>query len=131
MLPIAIYYDALMLFGKPTILRERDMFVHSFIYVILQLVFSGMFQTMMGVLAPIAKFLVTQECSPGVRAGACFNYYAFQPGSTVKQLQALMKEALNEYLPKEHQKTPPNYGSQVNQLIPIEAVVNNLYEIDE
>ncbi|KAI9511270.1 ferritin-like-domain-containing protein [Russula earlei] len=100
------------------------------------LVLGNMFSIMMGVLAPLAKFLVTQRIGNSDEvAGPCFGYYPFnRKESALKQLQREMREAIDVYVdvtPETPDQVPvTDYGAQIEQLIPIQDSVNALLDLD-
>ena len=95
-----------------------------------------MYGIMMGVLAPIAKFLVQQPI--GVHnevAAPCFGYYRFVEGaSALKQVQSEMQDAINAYVDVDAE-TPDqvavhNYGPMLEALLPIQTTINGLVDLD-
>lgn len=91
---------------------------------------------MMGVLAPLAKFLVQQPIGyDGQVAAACFGWYSFDEGkSALKQLQEEMQAAITEYV-SVTRETPDqvavhNYGPQLELLLPIQATIQSLLDLD-
>ena len=95
-----------------------------------------MYTIMMGILAPLAKFLVQQPIGRnGEVAAPCFNYYSFD-GSTsaLKQVQAEMQAAINAYV-EVTAETPDqvavhNYGPMLEALLPIQVSINGLLDLD-
>jgi len=101
-----------------------------------KLVLGNMFSIMLGILAPLAKFLVQQPIGKeGKVAGPCFGYYPFGPKeSALKQLQREIKEAIDAYLDVTAE-TPDevsavDYGAQIEQLLPIQNTINSLLDLD-
>lgn len=95
-----------------------------------------MFTVMMGVLGPLAKYLIQQPFGGGDQVAApCFDYYHFESGSSeLSQLQAEMQNALNGYLDVTDE-TPDqvavhNYGPQLELLLPIQATMASLLDLD-
>jgi hypothetical protein len=91
---------------------------------------------MMGVLKPLAQFLITQPIgSNGRRAAPCFGYYEFQKGeSELKQLQDEMQAAIDSYLSEttetQDQVAVTDYGLMLETLLPIQTVIKGLVELD-
>jgi hypothetical protein len=92
---------------------------------------------MLGVLKPLAQFLITQPIGPDKRRAApCFGYYEFKKGeSELKQLQDEMQAAINSYLSvtaeTQDEVTVTDYGLMLNTLLPIQGTVNGLVELDD
>ena len=90
----------------------------------------------MGVLKPIAQFLITQQVgSDGRRAAPCFGYYEFKKDeSELKQLQDEMQAAINSYLSQTaetpDQVTVTDYGQMLETLLPIQSTINGLVDLD-
>jgi len=89
----------------------------------------------MGVLAPLAKFLISQPIGPnGQRAAPCFGYYEFdKKESELKQVQDEMQAAINAYLAVT-EETPDqvavtDYGGMLNTLLPIQTTINGLIDL--
>jgi hypothetical protein len=99
-----------------------------------KLVLGNMFGIMMGVLAPLAKFLVQQPLMGGRVAAPCFGYYQFEKGSALKQLQSEMQNAINAYVgvtaETSDQVPVTNYGPMLEMLLPIQTSVNRLLDLD-
>ena len=90
----------------------------------------------MGVLKPLAQFLITQPIgSDGRCAAPCFGYYEFQKGeSELKQLQDEMQATIDSYL-SETAETPDlvavtDYGQMLETLLPIQTTIKRLIELD-
>lgn len=101
-----------------------------------KLVLGNLFSLMMGVLKPLAQFLITQPIGPdGRRAAPCFGYYEFKKGeSELKQLQDEMQATINSYL-AETAETPDqvaviDYGQMLETLLPIQTTIKALVELD-
>ncbi|KAF8637314.1 hypothetical protein AX16_010842 [Volvariella volvacea WC 439] len=101
-----------------------------------QLVLGNLYGVMMGVLAPLAKFMVKQDVGNGRVAGPTFQYYEFKVGQQtfLQQLKAEMKRSIAEYLDADRDETPDqvpiyNYGEQINLLLPIQDSINKLVEL--
>jgi hypothetical protein len=95
-----------------------------------------MFGIMMGVLAPLAKFLVQQPVGTnGEVAAPCFGWYQFEENiSALKQLQQQMQTAINAYLDVDSE-TPDqvavhNYGPMLEVLLPIQQTISGLLDLD-
>ena len=93
---------------------------------------------MMGVLKPLAQFLVSQPIGPASddrRAAPCFGYYEFRHGeSELKQLQHEMQATINSYL-SQTAETPDqvavtDYGPMLETLLPIQTTIKSLVELD-
>uniref|UniRef100_A0A8H8CET3 Iminophenyl-pyruvate dimer synthase domain-containing protein n=1 Tax=Psilocybe cubensis TaxID=181762 RepID=A0A8H8CET3_PSICU len=99
------------------------------------LVLKNMYGIMMGVLAPLAKFLVSQPISNTERAAPCFGYYEFKQGvSELKQVQDEMAAAINAYV-SVTKETPDqvavhDYGAMLETLLPIQTTINNLVDLN-
>ena len=91
---------------------------------------------MMGVLKPLAQFLVTQPIgSDGRHAAPCFGYYKFRKGeSELKQLQDEMQATIDSYLSEtaetRDQVPVTNYGLMLETLLPIQTSIKALAELD-
>ena len=90
----------------------------------------------MGVLKPLAQFLVSQPIgSDGRRAAPCFGYYQFRQGeSELKQLQDEMQATIDSYL-STTAETPDqvavtDYGLMLETLLPIQTSIKALAELD-
>ncbi|KIJ40737.1 hypothetical protein M422DRAFT_32162 [Sphaerobolus stellatus SS14] len=101
-----------------------------------KLVLANMFGIMMGVMAPLAKFLVQQPIGKkGENAGPCFCYYQFTKGkSALKQVQEEMQNAIDAYVDVTAE-TPDqvavyDYGGKLETLLPIQVTVNGLLDLD-
>lgn len=94
-----------------------------------------MFTLMMGVLAPLAKFLVQQPI-PGTEkvAAPCFDWYDFDNKSALPQLLKEMQTALDAYLDVTEetpdQVTVHNYGAQLDLLLPIQNTMLTLLDLE-
>ena len=91
---------------------------------------------MMGVLAPLAKFLISQPIGPNSqRAAPCFGYYEFnQKKSELKQVQDEMKAAINAYIAVT-EETPDqvavhDFGGMLEALLPIQTTMNGLVDLE-
>jgi hypothetical protein len=95
-----------------------------------------MFGIMMGVLAPLAKFLVQQPIGhKGDAAAPCFGYYHFDKStSALKQLQHEMQTAINAYVDvtaeTKDQVAVHNFGPMLETLLPIQQTINGLLDLD-
>jgi len=94
-----------------------------------------MYGIMMGVLAPLAKFLVSQPIGPnGRRAAPCFGYYEFDKAkSELKQVQDEMQAAINAYIAVT-EETPDqvavhDFGGMLETLLPIQTTINGLVDL--
>ena len=101
-----------------------------------KLVLGNLFSIMLGVLKPIAQFLITQPIGPdNRRAAPCFGYYEFKKGeSELKQLQDEMQATIDSYL-SETAETPDevpvtNYGLMLETLLPIQTTIKALVDLD-
>jgi len=101
-----------------------------------KLVLGNVYLIMLGVLKPLAKFLVQQRIGKEEKvAGPCFGYYLFQPNeSALKQLQDEIKNAIGTYL-HVTAETPDqvdvvDYGKQIEQLWSIQNTINSLLDLD-
>ena len=89
----------------------------------------------MGVLAPLAQFLISQTIGANnQRAAPCFGYYEFAEGeSELKQVQDEMQAAINSYLAvtaeTPDQVAVTDYGPMLEKLLPIQATINGLVDI--
>jgi hypothetical protein len=130
---VSVVFDAAYCFLLLTIEKlwtiEKDDVRHK-------LVLGNMFSIMMGVLAPLAKFLVQQPVGyEGKVASACFGWYSFDDGkSALKQLQKEMQSAIDEYV-SVTRETPDqvavhNYGPQLEMLLPIQTTIKGLLDLD-
>ena len=101
-----------------------------------KLVLGNLFSIMMGVLKPLAQFLVTQPIGPdGRRAAPCFGYYEFKKGeSELKQLQDEMQATIDSYLSQTaetpDQVTVTDYGLMLETLLPIQTSIKALVDLD-
>lgn len=100
-----------------------------------KLVLGNMYGIMMGVLAPLAKFLISQPIGPnGQRAAPCFGYYEFNnKESELKQVQDEMQAAINAYLAVT-EETPDqvavhDFGGMLETLLPIQTTINGLIDL--
>lgn len=95
-----------------------------------------MYGIMMGVLAPLAKFLISQPIGPnGQRAAPCFGYYEFKQGiSELKQVQDEMRATIDAYLAVTHETADQvavhDYGAMLETLLPIQTTINNLVDLE-
>ena len=86
----------------------------------------------MGVLAPLAKFLISQSFGPdNLRAAPCFGYYRFdKKESELKQVQDEMQAAINSYVvvtaETADQVAIHDYGKMLETLLPIQKTINGL-----
>ena len=101
-----------------------------------KLVLGNLFSIMLGVLKPIAQFLITQPIgSDNRRAAPCFGYYEFRKGeSELKQLQDEMQATIDSYLSKTAE-TPDevpvtDYGLTLETLLPIQTTIKALVDLD-
>jgi len=91
---------------------------------------------MMGILAPLAKFLTQQPIGRrGEVAAPCFGYYRFTEGtSALKQLQSEMQAAIDAYVhvaaETPDQVAVHNYGPMLEALLPIQISINGLLDLD-
>jgi hypothetical protein len=98
-----------------------------------------MYGLMMGVLAPLAMFLVQEPISGGgagsETAAPCFDFYDFGvKGSTPFQLlQKEFTDAIQSYVvvtaETSDQVSVEDYGPQLNNLLPIRATVAGLLDL--
>jgi hypothetical protein len=101
-----------------------------------KLVLGNMFGVMMGVLAPLAKFLVQQPIGrKGETAAPCFGYYQFDKSSSaLKQLQHEMKNTIDAYVnvtaETMDQVVVHNFGPMLEILLPIQDTTNGLLDLD-
>jgi hypothetical protein len=95
-----------------------------------------MFGIMMGILAPLAKFLVQQLIGhKGEVAAPCFSYYHFdETTSALKQLQHKMQTTINTYVDvtaeTANQVAVQNFGPMLDKLLPIQTTINGLLDLD-
>jgi hypothetical protein len=95
-----------------------------------------MYSIMMGILAPLAKFLVQQPIGQhGEVAAPCFGYYRFRAGSSaLKQLQSEMQSAIDAYVDvtaeTPDQVAVHDYGPQLEALLPIQISISKLLDLD-
>ncbi|KAH9955556.1 ferritin-like-domain-containing protein [Russula dissimulans] len=100
-----------------------------------KLVLGNVYLIMLGVLKPLAKFLVQQPIGKeGKVAGPCFGHYPFQPKeSALKQLQDEIKDAIGAYLhvtaETPDQADVVDYGLQIEQLLPIQNTIHSLLDL--
>lgn len=96
-----------------------------------------MYGIMMGVLAPLAKFLVQQSIGEqGEVAAPCFGYYRFDESKpALEQLQDEIQAAIQAYVnvtdETPDQVTVNNYGPCLQQLLPIQQTIDGLLDIDK
>jgi hypothetical protein len=105
-----------------------------------KLVLGNMFGLMMGVLAPLAKFLVQQPITGGTQqenAAPCFDFYDFSsiPGSTPFQLvKKEFKDAIQSYVVVTAETTDQvsvnDFGPQLDVLLRIWNTVQGLLDLD-
>jgi predicted glycoside hydrolase/deacetylase ChbG (UPF0249 family) len=95
-----------------------------------------MYGIMMGVLKPLANFLVSQPIGQdGKRAAPCFGYYEFRKDEPeLKQVQDEMQATINAYLAAT-EETPDqvavhDYGGMLNTLLPIQNTINGLIDLE-
>ena len=90
----------------------------------------------MGVLKPLAQFLITQPIgSDGRCAAPCFGYYEFKKNeSELKQLQDEMQAAIDSYLSEtaetQDQVAVTDYGLMLETLLPIQNTIKALVDLD-
>ena len=90
---------------------------------------------MMGILKPLAQFLVTQPIgTEGRHAAPCFGYYDFgKDESELKQLKDEMQATINSYLcvtaETPDQVPVTDYGSALETLLPIQTSIKALVEL--
>lgn len=100
-----------------------------------QLVLGNMYTLMMGVLTPLAKFLVSQPIgTDGKVAAPCFDWYDFGGKPALKQLLGEMQTSLDAYLDVT-EETPDqvavhDYGKQLEVLLPIQNTMSALLDLD-
>ena len=100
------------------------------------LVLGNLFGIMIGVLKPLAQFLISQPIgSDGRRAAPCFGYYEFKEGeSELKQLQDEMQATIDSYLAEtaetQDEVAVVNYGPMLETLLPIQTTIKSLVELD-
>jgi hypothetical protein len=102
-----------------------------------QLVLANMYTLMLGVLAPLAKLLVTQPLNDttGRVAAPCFNWYDFSAGqgTPFRQLRAEMKATMLSYVQvtaeTDDQVVEHDFGMQIEALIPIQTALDNMIDI--
>ncbi|RUS35542.1 ferritin-like-domain-containing protein [Jimgerdemannia flammicorona] len=87
-----------------------------------KIVYGSMYGTMMGVMAPLAEFLVRQPVGQNQHAAPCFQYYQFTTSTPKTELQTLIQRALDLY-------TQANAQNPASQLTVILTAVENLYSI--
>ncbi|KAJ7142970.1 ferritin-like-domain-containing protein [Mycena epipterygia] len=103
-----------------------------------KLVLANMYSLMIGVLAPLAKLLVTQPLNDGTDrvAAPCFSWYDFSAGqgTPFKQLRAEMKTTILSYVQvtveTDDQVVEHDFGGQIETLIPIQTALDNMLDID-
>lgn len=101
-----------------------------------QLILGNMFTIMLGVLGPLAQFLLQQPIGDeGKVACPCFDFYDFHGKPELPQLQAEMQTALDAYLDVT-EETPDqvpdvNYGLQIELLLPIQNTMSTLIDLDK
>ncbi|KAF8868017.1 ferritin-like-domain-containing protein [Gymnopilus junonius] len=100
-----------------------------------KLILGNMYGIMMGILTPLAKFLVSQPIGPSnQRAAPCFGYYEFKDGETeLKQVQDEMQATINTYLKitaeTQDQVAVHDYGPMLETLLPIQTTINDLIDL--
>ena len=100
------------------------------------LVLGNLYILMIGVLKPLAQFLVTQPIGlNGQCAAPCFGYYAFKMGeSELKQVQDEMQVTIDSYLAvtaeTQDEVAVVDYGLQLETLLPIQTTIQGLVELD-
>jgi hypothetical protein len=101
-----------------------------------KLILGNMFGIMIGVLAPLAKFLVQQRIGHDNHTAApCFCYYRFDEGtSALTQVQREMQAAIDAYLDvtaeTSDQVAVHNFGPMLNVLLPIQQTISGLLDLD-
>lgn len=91
---------------------------------------------MMGVLAPLAKFLVQQPIGDsGEVAAPCFGYYPFNEAtSALVQLQREIQTTISAYVDvtaeTSDQVVVNNFGPMLEMLLPIQQTINGLLDLD-
>jgi len=101
-----------------------------------KLVLGNMYGIMMGVLAPLAKFLVSQPIGQnGQRAAPCFGYYEFRKQEPeLKQVQDEMQAAINAYLAVTEETSDEvavhDFGGMLETLLPIQTTINGLVDLE-
>jgi hypothetical protein len=105
-----------------------------------KLVLRNMYGIMLGILAPLAKFLVQQKISGEGEseevAAPCFGYYRFDESkSALEQLQDEMQETIQAYVnvtaETPDQVVVTDYGPQMQRLLPIQQTINGLLDIEK
>lgn len=98
------------------------------------LILGNMFTVMLGILSPLARFLVQQPIGDeGKVAAACFNYYDFGKKPALPQLLAEMQTAIDAYLDVT-EETPDqvvvdNYGAQIQALLGVQNTMASLLDL--
>lgn len=101
-----------------------------------QLILGNMFTIMLGVLGPLAQFLLQQPIGDEDKVACpCFNFYDFGGNPALPQLLAEMQTSLDAYLDIT-EETPDqvavvDYGAQIEQLIPIQNTMSTLIDLDQ
>jgi len=103
-----------------------------------RLIIGNMYGLMMGVIAPLAQFLVTQPITPGsnVRAGVTFGFYDFKGNGTyLEQTLGTVKAAIKGYLDSDRKETEDelpvhDYGFQVNSLLKVQEALYKLVDLE-
>jgi hypothetical protein len=101
-----------------------------------QLVLGNMFTIMLGVLGPLAQFLIQQPIgNEGKVACPCFNYYDFGGKSALSQLLEEMQTSLDVYLDTtaetQDQVAVVDYGKQIENLLSIQSTMSTLIDLDQ
>lgn len=103
-----------------------------------RLILGNMFTIMMGILPPIAKFLISQPLPAPYEknvAAPCFNYYDFCNEPPLQKLLLEMRTTLDAYLNvKEetaNQVTVHDFGPQLDVLLPIYNTMTKLVTLDD
>jgi hypothetical protein len=100
------------------------------------LVLGNLYGNMMGVLRPLAQFLVQQPIGrDGENAAPCFGYYHFKKNeSALVQLQSEMQRIIDVYCAIDaedpDQLAITNFGPQLEQLLPIQQSMARLVDMD-
>ncbi len=100
------------------------------------LVLGNLFAVMMGVLRPLAQFLVQQPLGQeGKNAAPCFGYYHFKKGrSALEMLQSEMQRTIDGYCAVDtedaDQVAITDFGSQLELLLPVQHAIASLIDLD-
>lgn len=97
-----------------------------------------MFTIMMGILPPLAKFLISQQLPKPYEkhvAAPCFNYYDFCGGRPLQKLLDEMQIALDAYLDITDETpnlvTVNDFSPQLEALLPIQNAMTTLVNLDD